>query len=407
MSADAWLHVVGIGDGGLDTLSPEQARALAGARTVFGGARHLAMLAPDHPARRVGWRSPFADSAQDVLAARGTPAAVLATGDPSWFGPVRWLATILAPGEMRVLPGPSAFSLAAARLGWPLEAVRCLTAHGREVEALNPHVAPGACLLVLAEDGATPARLADLLRRRGYGASRLAVLEHLGGARERVREAEAEGFALADVAALNTVAVECRAAPGTAHHPPVAGLPDDAFRHDGKMTKRTLRALAISALEPAPGALLWDVGAGSGSICVEWLRAAPGSRAVAIEPVEARRAMIRENAFRLGTHGLEIRDGRAPDALDGLEAPDAVFIGGGLSEGVFHAAFNALKEGGRMVAHAVTLESEAHLLALHEVHGGELMRISVDRAEPVGPFRGWRPAMPVLHWHLTKRGIVS
>ncbi|WP_062014021.1 bifunctional cobalt-precorrin-7 (C(5))-methyltransferase/cobalt-precorrin-6B (C(15))-methyltransferase [Aureimonas sp. AU4] len=396
-----WLHVIGVGDGGLDTLTPEARRALDGAQTVFGGERHLAMLG-DHPARRVRWRSPFAESAADILAARGSPAVVLATGDPSWFGPARWLRTFLDAGEMRVLPGPSAFSLAAARMGWALEAVRCLTIHGREVEALNPHVAPGARLLVLSEDGASPARVADLLRRRGFGPSRIAVLEHLGGPAEWVREAEADGFALPDVAALNTLAVECRMGEGTVHHPFATGLPDDAFRHDGKMTKRVPRALALAALAPGAGELLWDVGAGSGSISVEWLRAAPGGRAIAVEPIAERRAMIAENAFRLGTHGLLIIEGKAPAAFEGLPAPDAVFIGGGLTDGVFHAAFAALKGGGRLVAHAVTLESEAILLALHEVHGGELLRVAVSHAEPVGPYRGWRPAMPVTHWCLRK-----
>ncbi|MBB3951749.1 precorrin-6y C5,15-methyltransferase (decarboxylating) subunit CbiE [Aureimonas jatrophae] len=396
-----WLHVIGISDGGLDTLTPEARHALDGAEIVFGGERHLAMLG-NHPARRISWRSPFAESAADILAARGTPAAVLATGDPSWFGPVRWLRTFLDAGEMRVLPAPSAFSLAAARMGWALETVRCLTVHGRAVETVNPHVAPGARLLVLSEDGASPALVADLLRRRGYGASRITVLEHMGGAAERVREGEAEGFALEGIAALNTLVVDCRADEGTPHHPFATGLPDDAFRHDGKMTKRVPRALALAALAPGAGELLWDVGAGSGSICVEWLRAAPGARAVAIEPIAERRAMIAENAFRLGTHGLRIVEGRAPAAFADLPAPDAVFIGGGLTDGVFHAAFAALKPGGRLVAHAVTLESEAILLALHEVHGGELLRVAVSHAEPVGPYRGWRPAMPVTHWSLRK-----
>jgi len=396
-----WLHVIGIGDGGLSTLTPEQRARLDAAETVFGGERHLAMLG-DHPARRIPWRSPFAESAADILPARGTPAVVLATGDPSWYGPVRWLRTILEADEMRVLPTPSAFSLAAARIGWPLEAVRALTVHGREVESLNPHVAPGARLLVLSEDGASPALVADLLRRRGYGPSSITVLEHLGGTRERVRSGIADGFAMEDVAALNTLAVECRAAEGTAHHAYPTGLPDDAFRHDGKMTKRVPRALALAALAPGAGELLWDIGAGSGSISVEWLRAAPQARAVAIEPIPERRAMIRENSFRLGTHGLRIVEGTAPAALADLPAPDAVFIGGGLTDGVFHAAFAALKPGGRLAAHAVTLESEMILLGLHEVHGGELLRLAVAHAEPVGPYRGWRPAMPVTHWCLRK-----
>lgn len=397
-----WATLIGVGDGGLDTLTPEQRRALDAAEIVFGGKRHLAMLPETHSARRVPWRSPFADSAGDILAARGQTVAILATGDPSWFGPAKWLRTVVEPGEFTVLPAPSAFSLAAARLGWPLEDVCCLTVHGRPVEALNPEIRPGARLLILSEDGASPAAVASLLLERGFGDSTVSVLEHLGGANERIREGQARGLDFTDIADLNTIAVACQADAGIRTYPCVPGLPDEAFRHDGKMTKRVLRALAISALEPAHGALLWDVGAGSGSISVEWLRAASGARAIAIEPIAERRAMIAENARDLGTHGMTIVEGRAPEALDGLEAPDAVFLGGGLTDGIFHATFNALKPGGRFVAHAVTLESEAILLALHEVHGGELIRVSVDRAEPVGPYRGWRPAMPVVHWHLTK-----
>ncbi|RIX99078.1 precorrin-6y C5,15-methyltransferase (decarboxylating) subunit CbiE [Aureimonas flava] len=399
-----WLHLVGIGDGGMDTLTPEAARIVAGAEIVFGGARHLALLPETHPAERRPWRSPFADSAPDILAARGRRAVVLATGDPSWFGPARWLRGVLGPGEFAVLPAPSAFSLAAARLGWSLEDVRCLSIHGRPPEALVPELRDGARLLVLAEDARSPARLAELLRARGFGASRLHLLEHMGGAAERLRETVADGDVPADVAALHTIGVDCRADAGARRFSAVPGLPDDAFRHDGKMTKRTLRALALAALEPMPGALLWDVGAGCGSISVEWLRAAPGGRVLAIEPDAARRAMIAENAARLAPAGLRIVPERAPAAFEGLPAPDAVFLGGGLTDGLFPAAFGALKPGGRLVAHAVTLESEQILLALHEVHGGELLRVSVAAAEPVGPYRGWRPAMPVTHWHVTRKG---
>ncbi|WP_182083945.1 precorrin-6y C5,15-methyltransferase (decarboxylating) subunit CbiE [Aureimonas sp. ME7] len=398
-----WLHVIGIGDGGLGGLTPEQSAILTRAEIVFGGARHLAMLPEGHPAERRPWRSPFAESAPDILAARGRPSAVLATGDPSWFGPAKWLASVLDPSEFRVLASPSAFSLAAARLGWALEDVRCLSVHGRPLGAVAPELRDGARLLILSEDGSSPAALAALLAARGFGPSRLHVLEHLGGAAERVRAAEAASFDLQGIAALNTVAVECRLGDGARVYSSVPGLPDAAFRHDGKMTKRTLRALALAALEPMPGSLLWDVGAGSGSISVEWLRAVPGARAVAIEPNPARRALIAENVAALNVHGIELVEAPAPQAFDGLPPPDAVFIGGGLTDGVFVTAFNALKPGGRLVAHAVTLESEAILLHLHEVHGGELLRVSTATAEPVGPYRGWRPAMPVTHWHLTKR----
>ena len=217
-----------------------------------------------------------------------------------------------------------------------------------------------------------------------------------------MRAARALDFDLDDVADLNTLAVECVAGRAAEPRPLVPGLPDDAFVHDGKMTKREVRALAIAALEPLPGQLLWDVGAGSGSISVEWMRSARGARAIAIEPVEERCAMIAENARAFGVPDLAIVTGEAPEALRGLQAPDAVFVGGGLTDGVFDAAFEALKPGGRIAAHAVTLESEAILLDLHTRLGGELMRVGVERAEPVGPYRGFRPAMPVIHWHCRK-----
>lgn len=397
-----WLDVIGVGDGGLDTLSSDAAGILACAEIVFGGRRHLAMLPPEHPAERRPWRSPFGESAADILAARGRRAVVLATGDPSWFGPAKWLRGVLDPAEFRVSPAPSAFSLAAARLGWALEDISCRTVHGRALENAAADFAAGRKLLVLSEDGASPAALAALLADAGYGTSLVHVLEHLGGPHERIRAALAKGFDLPDIAALNTVAVECVAAEGVKVWPPGPGLPDEAFRHDGKMTKRVLRALALSALSPRAGELLWDVGSGSGAIAVEWCRAASGARALAIEPNPERLAFIRENCTRLAAPGITIIPARAPEAFDGLAAPHAVFIGGGLTEGVFAPAYQALKPGGRLVAHAVTLESEAILLGLHAEHGGDLLRVSVDHAAPVGPFRGWRPSMPVLHWHLTK-----
>lgn len=396
-----WLTVIGIGDGGLDTLTPEQRGALDAARIVFGGARHLAMLGAGRAA--IPWRSPFRDALADIEAHRHSAVAVLATGDPMWFGIAGTLAGIYPPAEMRVLPGPSAFSLAAARLGWPLEEVDCLSVHGRPLAAVHRFVLPGARLLILSQDGATPGALARLLAARGYGESRVTILEHLGGPKERARAAPAEGFGLGDVAALNLVAVDCVAGSAAPLLAPVPGLPDEAFVHDGKMTKRVARAMAVAALAPYPGALLWDIGAGCGAVSVEWMRAARGTAALAIEPVADRRAMIAANASALGAPGITIVAGKAPDVLAGLgRAPDAVFIGGGLSDGVFEHAWARLSPGGRLVAHAVTLESERLLIDLHARFGGELMRISVERAEPVGSYRGWRPAMPVVHWQVTK-----
>lgn len=400
-AASPWLTVIGIGDGGLATLAPEARAALERADTVFGGQRHLAML--DGARETVAWRSPFRQSLADIAARRGRRVAILATGDPAWFGVAATLADTYSPEEMRILPSPSAFSLAAARLGWPLQAVETLSVHGLPLASLHRHVLPAARLLVLSDNAGSPAEIAGLLNARGYGPSRVTVLEHLGGPKERIRQQTAASFAFGDVAALNIVAVDCIPGADAALLPPVPGLPDDAFRHDGKMTKRVPRAVALAALAPFPSALLWDVGAGCGSVAVEWMRAARRTRAVAFEPLEARRAMIADNATALGAPGIAIVGGKAPAAFDGVSgAPDAVFIGGGLSDDVFAPAFARLKPGGRLVAHAVTLESERLLIDLHARHGGELLRLSVDRAEPVGPFRGWRPSMPVVHWAVTK-----
>jgi len=297
---------------------------------------------------------------------------------------------------MRILPSPSAFSLAAARLGWPLETVRCLSAHGRPVADLAPSMLDKQRLMVLSSDGTTPLALAEQLCAAGLGASSLTVCEHLGGTQERILAMEAANMAPGPFAALNLVAVECRGAAGHG----LFGLPDTAFRHDGKMTKRPLRALALAALRARPGALLWDIGAGCGSIAVEWSRL--GGRAIAIEPREDRRAMLAENAGRLAGPGIAIVAGTAPDALDGLPAPDAVFIGGGLSPETFARAYAALTPGGDLAAHAVTLESEAQLLSIHARLGGELLRIAGCTASPVGGLTGWRPHMPVTHLHLAK-----
>jgi len=396
-----WLTIVGMGDDGLASLSQEALTALDRASVIFGGERHLKLLGETR-AETIVWSTPFADALRRLMGYAGQPTVVLATGDPMWFGVGATLARHLEPQDMRILPAQSAFSLAAAKLRWPLQATECLTVHGRPVDQLARHLAPGERLLVLSADKDSPRSIARLLTSRGFGQSRLTVMEHLGGADERVRETVAAGYDLSDEADLNLVGIECVAGRAASPRPTTVGLPDDAFVHDGKMTKRVLRALAVATLCPLPGARLWDIGAGAGSIAIEWLRAAPRTQAVAIEPKPERCRMIAENAATLGVPELQIIEGEAPQALAGLTAPDAIFIGGGLSDGVFDAAYEALRPGGRLVAHAVTLESEAMLIDLHARFGGELMRVAVDRAEPVGPYRGFKPSMPVVHWHVEK-----
>ncbi|HMA15566.1 MAG TPA: precorrin-6y C5,15-methyltransferase (decarboxylating) subunit CbiE [Kiloniellaceae bacterium] len=397
-----WLSIVGIGEDGLAGLTPP-ARALVDDAEIFvGGERHLAML-PKDDRERLAWPSPLSALLDEIESRRGTRVCVLASGDPLWYGVGVSLLKRIRRSEISILPGRSAYSLAAARIGWPLAEVDCLTLHGRPLSLLHPYVQPNAKLLILSEDAATPAAVAALLAARGYGDSRLTVLEHLDSDRERRLEGTAAAWSANDVADLNTVAVECVASPDAPLLPRTPGLPDEAFRHDGQLTKRELRAATLAALMPVAGQLLWDVGAGCGSVAIEWMRAAPRARAVAVERKAERRAMIAENADALGAPALKIVAGEAPAALGGLEAPDAVFVGGGVSApGVIETCWQALKPGGRLVANAVTLEGEAALLAWHHGKGGGLTRYAIARAEPVGPFQGWRPMMPVTQYAATK-----
>lgn len=398
---EAWLTIVGIGEDGLSALSDEAHMALAGAEAIFGGERHLSMLGSSR-AEQFVWTTPFSDNLEAIEAWEDRRVVVLASGDPMWFGVGAILVKRFGSEAVTIMPGLSAFQLAAARLGWALAEVACLTAHGRPVEALMRNVLPGARLLVLTGGEEGPRDIARLLTSRGYGQSRLVVCEAMGGYRERLRATSAGAYELDDVDPLNVVAIECRAGLAAEPRPCVPGLPDDAFVHDGKMTKRVLRALAISALAPLPGQRLWDVGAGSGSIAIEWLRAGTRLSAIAIEPRPERCAMIAENALTLGTPELLILEGEAPEALADLPSPDAIFIGGGLTDGVFQACWAALRPGGRLAAHAVTLESEAILIELHARHGGELMRIAVETAAPVGSYHAFKPSMTVVHWHVER-----
>lgn len=391
-----WLTIVGIGEDGLAGLGETPQRAITEARTLFGGARHLALI-PEQPGqRRHPWPSPFDAAYDQLLALRGSAVCVLASGDPMFFGIGGTLATRLPAGEMRVLPAPSSLSLAAARMGWPWQDVHVVPAHGRPLERVNLHLAPDVRLLVLSADGETPARLAALLTARGYGDSQLSVFERLGGAAEQRLTGRAQDWAHPLCAALNLVAVHCRASAGAVSLSRRCGLPDDAYVHDGQLTKRDVRAATLARLAPLPRQLLWDVGAGCGSIGIEWMRADDTCRAIAIESDPSRGTLIEHNRDALGVPGLVLVAGRAPEALAGLEPPDAIFIGGGLTiAGVAEQCWQALLPGGRLVANAVTVQSEAALVGLRERIGGELTRLSVAHAATLGRFDGWRSAMPV------------
>ncbi len=397
-----WLSIVGLGEDGLEGLTPaartlyDQAEALIGSKRIFA-------MVPEDGRERLSWPSPLSALVEKIVARRGQRICVLATGDPLHYGIGVALASRVPIEEMTIVPAPSAYSLACARLGWNRAEVETLSLHGRPLEPLHPALQPGAKLLLLGTGAETPAKVAALLRGRGYGPSRMVVLEHMGGPKERRVEGTAADWDVPDVAEFNTVAVDCLAGPGAALLPRSPGLPDAAFRHDGQMTKREVRAITLAALAPVPGQLLWDVGAGAGSVAIEWLRADPRCRAIAIERDKDRIALIAGNASALGVPSLEIVEGAAPAALEGLAPPDAVFLGGAVRDArVFETAWTVLKPGGRLVANAVTLEGAAALASRHEEHGGELIRIAISRAAPVGGATVLRPMFPVTQLRLAK-----
>ncbi|MGB8629252.1 MAG: precorrin-6y C5,15-methyltransferase (decarboxylating) subunit CbiE [Xanthobacteraceae bacterium] len=394
-----WLSIVGIGEDGIEGLGTA-ARALIGAaEIVFGGRRHLGLAAPLIRGAARPWPSPFDGAAEEICRHRGRPVCVLASGDPFHFGVGAVLTRRIDAHEMIVVPAPSAFSLAAARLGWSLPDTVLLSLHGRSLDLIRPHLQPGARILTLTSDGDGPAALAELLTRIGFGKSRLTVLEALGGPRERSRKTIAAEFTFGSADSLNTLAIEVEAAPDARVVALTPGLPDDLFEHDGQITKREIRAVTLSALAPRQGELLWDIGAGSGSVAIEWMLADPTMRAVAIEARADRAARIVRNAAALGVPGLELIEGTAPAALDGLPTPDAIFIGGGASDAsVLDVAARALRPGGRFIVNAVTLQTEALLLGRHSAFGGELIRLVVSRAQPLGEKTGWHAAMPVTQW---------
>lgn len=398
-----WLTLVGIGEDGLAGLGEAAKTAISEADLVFGGVRHLSLARPLIRGESQAWRTPFNTSIDAVLSARDKKVCVLASGDPFLYGVGATLARLVPAAEIRSFPAPSAFSLAASRLAWPLQDVVVLSLHGRPLDLLRPHLHPGARILALTSDGEAPALLAKLLTEAGFGASRLTVLEAMGGAAERITANCAEGFALTGIDSLNVCAIEVATNPSARVLPLTPGLADDLFESDGQITKREVRALVLSALAPRRGELLWDIGAGSGSVGIEWMLADPSLRAIAIEADPVRAARIGNNARVLGVPDLQVVEGTAPAALSGLPQPDAIFVGGGGSEeGVMDRAMAALRPGGRLVANAVTTEMESVLLDLHRAHGGTLTRIEISRAAPVGGMTGWRPAMPITQWTFIK-----
>jgi precorrin-6Y C5,15-methyltransferase (decarboxylating) len=397
-----WLSIVGIGEDGLDGLSAVARDLLARAELVAGGRRHLALVASlGKPT--LEWDTPFSASIPKLLAHRGQRVVALCSGDPFWYGAGSVFSDTVPAEETIAIPAPSTFAWAAARLRWRLEETVTLGLHARPIELLRPHLRTGARLIVLVRDGAATAQVAAYLSGNGFGPSRLTVLEALGGPRERIRTAIAAGFAPDDITSPVALGIESVAEPSAMVMPRVAGLPDELFAHDGQLTKREIRAVTLSTLAPRGGELLWDIGAGSGAIGIEWLLAHPTNRAIGIEAREDRLTTAHSNAQSLSVPYFDLRLGIAPDALKDLPTPDVVFVGGGASrDGVLDAVWQALPPGGRLVVNSVTLETEAILIAWQARHGGSLLRLSLERAGAVGGRTGWRAAMPVVQWSVIK-----
>ena len=401
-SCGKWLSLIGIGEDGAEALSPAARTLLAQAQLIVGGARHLALAGP-LAAKTMTWPSPMEAAIPEILARRGSPVCVLASGDPFFYGAGSLLSTHVRPEEMQCLPAPSAFSLAAARLKWSLQECCLVSLHGREFERIIPALQPHAKILCLSWDETTTPRLAKLLCEKGLGPSRIIVMEAMGGPRERLRESTAQAFGMEGIDPLNLVAIEITATAQSQILPVASGLADSWFETDGQLTKREVRAVALSSLAPRRGELLWDVGAGSGSIAIEWLLCHPANRAIAIESRADRASRITRNALSLGVPQLEIITGKAPEAFANLPQPQAIFVGGGGGDTqLLDRAYAALPSGGRLVVNAVTIETEAELISRFKALGGGLLRIEIAHADPLGSFHGWRPALPVTQWSVTK-----
>ena len=398
-----WLTFVGLGAAGIDSLTPAARAALEQAALVFGSARQLALVEPLLHAEKLTWPSPFSQGVELLFARRNKATCVLASGDPFFYGIGATLAPHLSSGEYVCFSAPSSVSLAAAKLGWALQDTEVVSLHGRELSGIVRSLQPQKRLFVLSWDRKTPRALAELLLQRGFGNARMFVLEELGGPKERVRSACANELSFDDIQDLNLIGVELSADLNATFLPSRGSLPDSAFEHDGQLTKQDVRAVTLSALQPRAHARLWDVGAGAGSISIEWLLSHPSASAIAIEKEPERAERIARNAMALGVPKLRVVAAEAPAGLVGLPAPDAIFVGGGVSDSaIFELCLEALPMGGRLVMNAVSLESEAQLIQLQRKYGGELRRIAIDKAAPLGTVTAWRRAMPVTQWRLVK-----
>ncbi len=403
-----WLSVIGINENGVDGLSAQARALISSAELVVGGARHLELAKNLIKCKCKIWENPIEKSIEKILSYRNLPVAVLASGDPFCYGVGVTIACHIPIEEMLVIPAPSCFTLAAAKLGWALQDTVTIGLNGRAIEKIIPHLQPKAKIMALSTDETTPALLAELLAKRGFSEAKFWVLEHLGGEKERIREFGIQGSGFGDITKLNMIAIEI---PDNAEMkalalPIAAGLADDLFENDGQLTKRAVRAITISSLAPRKGELLWDIGLGAGSVAIEWLLRSPANRAIGFEKNPQRAARAARNSLVLGVPDLQIIEGNAPEILQGIEPPDAVFIGGGAGNPqTIEVAWNALKSGGRLVVNSVTLETESVVIAACKQYGGSIIRIGIERSEAVGTMTSLRPAMSVLQWIVTKDKI--
>ncbi|QSV53076.1 MAG: precorrin-6y C5,15-methyltransferase (decarboxylating) subunit CbiE [Dolichospermum sp. UKL201] len=394
-----WLSIIGIGEDGLAGLSPIAVSCFDKAKIIFGGERHLSMLPPDDNREKISWKSPFTTSITEIINRRGQAVCILASGDPLCYGVGATILKDINISEITIIPAPSAFSLACSRLGWSLTEVETLSLCGRPVSLVQSYIYPGAKLLILSEGKNTPGHVAEILINRGYGNSQITVLEKMGNIEETIITDIATNWQEENIALLNTIAVECIADRGIVGLSRFPGLPDSAFHHDGQLTKREVRAVTLSSLAPLPGELLWDVGAGCGSISIEWMRSDRRCRAIAIEQNSTRLNYIADNAAALGTPNLQIMAGKALEVIPNLPAPNAIFIGGGVTASeILENCWDVLLPGGRMVVNVVTLAGEQRLYQWYEKVGGNFTRIAIQRAEPIGKFLGWKAMSPVTQW---------
>jgi precorrin-6Y C5,15-methyltransferase (decarboxylating) len=394
-----WLTVIGVGEDGFPGLGTIAREAIEKAEVLFGGKRHLRLI----DKKGFAWKSPLEQSFVELDQHQSKNVVVIASGDPMWFGIGATLSRRYGSEGIKIIPSPSAFSLVAARMLWSISDIECLTVHGRDLNRIRAFLMPGSRLVVLTNDGHTPGQIAQLLQNAGFGKSLLSAFSQMGGDDESRFENAAIDWDYQDIPDLNTVAIECIPDDGLVHKPRTPGLPDEVFEHDGQLTKREVRAITVSALAPMPGQMLWDIGAGCGSVAIEWLRSTSNARAVAVERNIDRLGMINRNALDLGTPELTIVFGEALTEIIGLPSPDAVFIGGGLtSGGLLEYCWQNLKPGGRLVANAVTFEGERRLMKTQEKLGGELIKIEISRAHAVGGYTSWQASKSITQLRTLK-----